>query len=366
MSVLLRLAAVSAALTLATASPVSAAPLDFPVRVQDGFTHPDPPRVDAASWILYDETAGIVLESMASDEARPMASITKIMTALLTLELADLDDTVTVSMEAATTGGQAIGLVAGERLTVNALFKALMVRSANDAATALAEHIAGSVEAFVVMMNQRASELGMERTHFLNPHGLDADGHYSSAADMLRLAQEAMTHEEFRDVVRSRVLVFPDTPDGRSRVGINTNLLLGSYHGVLGVKTGLTPRALSTMVSSAERHGRTLYAVVLGSPANSGHFADVSTLFDYGFYRLGIYGALTSGAEYLSALPGSVAEAASIEALLHLTGQGLAGGLTGVEGDTVPAPVINRRPETPPSTPLDALTFWWRQLTGTR
>lgn len=359
---LARTVAVAAALTLAVALPAAAAPLAYPVRAHDWLPTPGPPQPSAPSWILYDETAGVVLASHAPDEARSMASITKIMTGLLTLELADLDDMVTVSARAESTGEKEIGLVAGERVSVGALFKALLIHSANDAATALAEHISGSVEEFADLMNQRAEQLGMTRTRFANPHGLDAQGHHSSAQDMLLLAREAMAHPAFRDVVRSKVLVFPDAPDGQRRFGSTTNLLLDGYHGVLGVKTGFTGRALLTMVGSAERDGRTLYAVVLGSDGVRGHFADVSMLFDYGFDRLSIYGTLLAAGEGPLT---PVAEAAAIEALVHLAGQGLAADLPPPASVEPPQPpVINRHPETPPEGPLEAMVFWWHRLVG--
>ena len=173
----------------------------------------------------------MVLGSSGASDQRPMASTTKIMTGLLVLENADLDDVVTISQEAADTGGQEIGLIAGEQMTVGSLFRALMVRSANDAAAALAEHISGSVDGFVQLMNDRADEMGLENTSFANPHGLDAPGHYSSAGDLLTMAREAMTHPEFADVVRSRVMVMTPAPDGTQRVGISTNLMLSSYDG---------------------------------------------------------------------------------------------------------------------------------------
>ena len=249
------------------------------------------------------------------------------MTGLLVLENASFDEVVTVSQEAADTGGQEIGLVAGEQFTVGALFRALMVRSANDAASALAEHVAGSVPEFVDLMNQRADELGLENTSFANPHGMDASGHYSSARDLLTLARLAMEHPEFAEVVRARAMVLPDDPEGSPRVGISTNLMLSSYEGMLGVKTGLTPQALFTFVGAAEREGRRLYAVVLGSPENFGHFIDARALLDYGFRDLGFYGDALTGSEYEASMarvdPDHLVTMSQVETYLHLAGQGL-------------------------------------------
>ena len=180
-----RSARVLASLVAATfllAAPASAAPFSYPAPTFETFPETGPPSVSAPAWILYDDSIDLVLASWAADEPRSIASTTKIMTGLLVLENASFDEVVTVSQEAADTGGQEIGLVAGEQFTVGALFRSLMVRSANDAASTLAEHVAGSVPEFVDLMNQRAEELGLENTSFANPHGMDASGHYSSRA----------------------------------------------------------------------------------------------------------------------------------------------------------------------------------------
>ena len=222
------------------AAPVSAAPFTYPAPVLETFPAPDPPAVTAAAWILYDESTDTVVAELNADEERAMASVTKIMTGLLAIERSEPDEMVTVSQRAADTGEKEIDLVPGETVAMDALFKALMIHSANDAATAIAEHISGSVEAFVDEMNQRAAELGLTHTSFANPHGLDAEGHYTSARDLLNLGRVAMDHPEFTEVVKAKTLVFPPAPDGTPRTGSSTNLMLWSYPGAMGLKTGFT------------------------------------------------------------------------------------------------------------------------------
>jgi D-alanyl-D-alanine carboxypeptidase len=302
-----------------------------------------------------------------------MASITKIMTGLLAFERSDLDDIVTVSTRAADTGEREIELVAGEQVTLKALVKAAMIHSANDAATAIAEHVGGSLEGFVEMMNERSRELGLTETHFANPHGLDAPDHYSSARDMLDLALVAMSHPEFADIVRSRMVVFPDAPDGSQRIGTTTNLLLGDYEGAGGIKTGFTSRALLTYVATAEREGRRLYAVVLGSEGRRAHFSDARALFDYGFVELGIYGVVASGKPYASIQirvePGPLVATTNIESLVQLASQGI---MTDPPASLVDPPeppppsveVVGRHAESTSDSIWTAFTFWWTQAIG--
>ncbi len=368
-----RVAALVAILSLPLALPAAAAPLTFPVRIQEGFPTPDPPEITAATWILYDEAGETVLASHLPTQERSMASITKIMTGLLAFERSNLDDIVIISKRAADTGEREIDLVAGEQVTLNALVKAAMIHSANDAATAIAEHVGGSLEGFVEMMNERARELGLTETHFANPHGLDAPDHFSSARDMLNLALVAMSHQGFADIVRSRMVVFPDAPDGSQRIGTTTNLLLGDYEGAGGIKTGFTSRALLTYVATAERGGRRLFAVVLGSQGRRAHFADARALFDYGFNQLGIYGIVATREPYVSIQtrvdPGPLVATANIETLVQLASQGL---LTDPPASFVAEPeppppsveVVNRHAESTPDTLWAALTFWWSQVSG--
>ena len=367
------IAALVATFSLLLALPAAAAPLTFPARAQEGFPTPNPPEITAATWILYDESSDTVLASHLPTQERSMASITKIMTGLLAFERSNLDDIVTVSTRAADTGEREIDLVAGEQVTMKALVKAAMIHSANDAATAIAEHVGGSLEAFVGMMNERARELGLTETHFANPHGLDALDHYSSARDMLDLALVAMAYPEFADIVRSRMVVFPDGPDGSQRIGTTTNLLLGDYEGAGGIKTGFTSRALLTYVATAEREGRRLYAVVLGSEGRRAHFSDARALFDYGFVELGIYGVVASGKPYVSIQtreePGPLVATTNIESLVQLASQGLMTDppVSLVDPPKPPPPsveVVSRHAESTSDSVWTALTFWWSQVIG--
>lgn len=369
-----RVIALAIAVIVAIALPAAAAPFVFPTMDNDGFPiDTDPPAVSAASWILYDETTDMVLAEWDADTRRPMASITKIMTVMLALENGGVDDEVLVSEVAAGQGGQEMDLVAGESVTLGALVRAAMVRSGNDAAAAIAEHIGGSVDGFVAMMNERAVELGMDNTRFANPNGLDASGHYSSARDMLVLSRQAMSMPEFEELARSRVLVFPDTPDGAQRTATNTNRILNSYEGVIGVKTGETPNAGLTYVGAAEREGRRLFAVVFRSVGERSHFTDAITLYDWAFKELGIQGTLALGIPYepiADRVTGSpLLVEANVESILHTAAQGVTADPPKPPGDgqlPLPPPEIDitRHPDPAPDSVLSTLTYWLGLVTG--
>jgi len=352
----------------ALALPLGAAPLTYdpPTRV----SFPDEasvPTVTAKSWIVYDDSSGTVLASWNADERRAMASVTKIMTGLLALEHSTMDEMVTVSANAAATGEQEIELVAGERLEMGALFKSLMVHSANDAATAVAEHIAGSVPAFVDLMNDKAAELGLANTSFANPHGLDASAHYSTARDLLSLGLAAMEVPEFADTVRSKIVVIPPDPDGNFRRGMTTDLMLGSYDGAIGVKTGFTAQAQLTYVGAAERNGRRIFVVVLGSEGRRGHFADATLLLDWAFDEFEYLGQLSVGGQYVPRLrwtdPDPVVVQGQVETFLHLSNVGL----TLDEPrppvavpEEEPPPIVEtvRKPGAPPDSIGESLFYW--------
>ncbi|HEY8340025.1 MAG TPA: D-alanyl-D-alanine carboxypeptidase family protein [Egibacteraceae bacterium] len=239
-----------------------------------------PPPVTAAGAVVYEPAADALLYDKAARTPRPMASTTKIMTVLLALEAGTLDDTVTVSPHAAAVGripgASTLDLEAGQTLPMRSLLAGLVLRSGNDGATAVAEHVAGSEEAFVARMNARAAELGLEQTAFVDPTGLSDDpAHHASPLDLAKLAEEAMRHEAFTEWAGAASLQVPGLPPMTNR-----NLLLQRYAGATGVKTGYTSLAGNTLVASAERDGRTLYAVVLGSQDS---FADTTALLDYGF-----------------------------------------------------------------------------------
>lgn len=285
---LIRLVAFLAALTVSTlwfAPPVHAAPLVIPAPPREGIPVPNDPPVTADSWVLYDADAELVLGSSAVDVERPMASTTKIMTAIVALKYGDLTDRVRISAEAAAVGEAEVGLVTGERVTLGRLLTALVVRSANDAAMAVAQHIGGSVDGFVEMMNREAESMGLGDTHFTNPHGLDTENHHASSADLLEMSLVAMSYPEFRERAALLEAEFPDAPDGTPRHLEATNLMLETYPGTIGVKTGYTGEAGLVFAAAAVREGRTLFAVVMGSEGQRAHFADAGVLFDWGYER---------------------------------------------------------------------------------
>jgi D-alanyl-D-alanine carboxypeptidase len=269
-------------IVLSSALPAVARPL-APHRPEQGWFIPAPPTVDSPSWILYDGTMGAEIASFDPDSRRAPASTTKIMSALVALRAVDRDEEVTVSTRAADAGEAEVGLLAGERFPLWLLVQAMMIRSANDAAVAVAEHIGGSLEGFVDLMNERALELGLENTHFANPHGLDATDHYSSARDLLTMTLAAYEMPGFAQLVRTQSLTFPVGPDDINRDVSSTNRLLNDYEGAIGVKTGFTNQAGLVLVGGAERNGHTLFVVVMGTNGSGGHFSDAATLLDYGF-----------------------------------------------------------------------------------
>jgi len=228
----------------------------------------------AVSAILVDAGSGEVLYEQNADQKMLIASTTKIMTALVAIREGTLSDTVTVSKAAAYTEGSAMYLAAGERLTLETLLYGLMLCSGNDAAVAVAEHVGGSVEDFVAMMNETAGELGLNSTSFANPNGLDHENHYSTARDMAILAGEAMKNATFRRIVSTKSVSI----GGRSMT--NHNKLLSAVDGCIGLKTGYTRAAGRTLVSCAERGGHRLIAVTL---QDGNDWADHRALFDYGF-----------------------------------------------------------------------------------
>lgn len=257
-------------------------PSPFPSTLQTPPPTTIVPQVRAAAAVLADLDTGRVLFAANADQRRPVASITKIMTALLVLERADPADVVTVSETAAgprVAGISGLGLVAGERIRVEELLYALLLQSANDAAEALAEHVSGSVEAFVDQMNARGASLGLLRTRFASPNGLDDEG-YASARDLVRLTRAAFAVRGFGEVVATRFHTVR-SPSVGPRTIQNRNALLWLYPDAIGVKTGFTTPAGFCLVAAAEREGERLIAVVLGEPGEP--FSDAAALLNYGF-----------------------------------------------------------------------------------
>jgi D-alanyl-D-alanine carboxypeptidase len=239
------------------------------------------PAVRARAFVLADEETGQVLLERSSSRPRPMASTTKVMTALLTLERLPQRRVVAIGPGPVAVGGESLRLRVGERLTVRQLLLALMLKSANDAAAALAEAVDGSQAAFARRMNRRAAALGLRATRFVTPHGLDRPGHHTSARDLARLWEVAMRRADFRALVATRRAAIPG--GGLLRRFPNRNQLLFTYRWTEGGKTGFTSQARRCLVASASRGGRRLVAVALGS---LDAFTDVHALFEYGFNAL--------------------------------------------------------------------------------
>ena len=240
-----------------------------------------PPRVTGRSYVVENGVTGEVLLARNARERVPIASITKLMTVLLTLEHTRPNDTVVVSPEAAEVGESSAGLRAGDRLTVRELLEAALIQSANDAADALAIYVGhGSESRFVAMMNARARKLGLRDTHFVRPDGLDAPGHVSSARDVTLLARILMHRPLVRQIVRQRGATISG-----DRSLHTWNDLLYSYPGIFGVKTGHTSAAGWSQVAAARRRGVTIYATLLGSPDRGTRDADLAELLDWGFAR---------------------------------------------------------------------------------
>ena len=241
--------------------------------------------LDAPSALLMEKATGTVLFAKDEHTPREGASVTKVMTLLLTMEAIDsgalsYDDTVTGSAHAASMGGSQIWLKEGEQMCAEDLIKAVCVVSGNDAAVALGEHLAGSEEAFVERMNARAKELGMNDTHFLNCTGLPAEGHVTSAYDIALMSRELILHHPD---IRRFTTIWMDSLRGGESLLVNTNTLVRFYPGATGLKTGSTSSAKYCISATAEKDGMELIAVVLGGSTSDKRFADAKTLLNYGF-----------------------------------------------------------------------------------
>lgn len=253
--------------------------------------------IKAKSVVLMEPNTGKVLYEANSDEKLPPASITKIMSLLLVMEAIDrgditLETVVTASEHACSMGGSQIWLEPGETMTVNDLLKAAVIASANDACVALGETIAGSEEGFVALMNERANELGMTNTHFVNCTGLDAEGHLTTAYDVAVMSSALIKH----DLIKDYSTVWMDTlRDGKSEL-VNTNKLVRFYEGTTGLKTGTTSTAKYCLSATAERNGLELVAVVMAGESSNDRFGGAKKLLDYGFANYN-YSSIDAGLE---------------------------------------------------------------------
>ena len=249
--------------------------------------------VNAPSAILMEESSGQVLYELNADEKLPIASVTKTMTMLLIMEALDagkisLADMVTTSEYAASMGGSQVFLEVGEQMTVEDMLKAIVVASGNDAAVAMAEHIAGTESAFVEMMNNRAKELGCTNTHFINCNGLDeTTEHYSTARDVAIISCQLLKHPKFTEYST----IWMDTLRGGEFGLSNTNKLIRFYKGANGIKTGSTSIAKYCLSASAKRDGMQLVAVILAAPTTADRFSSATRLLDYGFANYSVVNA---------------------------------------------------------------------------
>jgi len=247
-----------------------------------------PPNLRCTAAVLIDPGTRQIMFSHNGDQPRPPASLTKMMTGLLVAEAGNLDRTVVVSERAAAVGETSMNLTAGERIKLRHLLLGAMLSSANDAATACAEAVAGSVEEFVALMNRRAEELGLENTHFENPHGLHSDGHISTAEDLSRIALQVMGRAELRPIVRMQEAIVPWPGRPYDRKLINRNRLLELWDACDGIKTGYTRQAGRCLAASAYVDNWRLICVVLDS---EDAWSDARTLLEWGFdnfYKVGL------------------------------------------------------------------------------
>jgi len=251
------------------------------------------PGVSAASAVLIEQKSGRVLFEKEAHTKRRIASITKIMTAILAIESGKLNRYVKVSEQATHAEGSSVYLKPGEKIKLNDLVYGLMLRSGNDTAVAIAEYVGGSVGGFAYLMNQKAREIGMYDTHFANPHGLDDhENHYSSAYDMAILMRYAMQNETFRKISGTKVYRAPNPTEEWDRVWKNKNRLLSKYKYATGGKTGYTKRAKRTLVTTATKGDMSLIAVTLNGPDD---WNDHISMYENGFRGFDMAEVLTKG-----------------------------------------------------------------------
>lgn len=239
----------------------------------------DEPTLNSRIAVAYDRKSGEVIWGKDENKRTAMASTTKIMTAIVTLENCDLTQTVTISKKSAGTGGSRLGLKADDKITMNDLLYGLMLKSGNDAAVAIAETVGGSVEGFAELMNEKAKELKLENTHYVTPHGLDDPEHYTTAVELAKLADYALQNETFAKIVNTKN--YTVTINGYPKSISNTNELLGYLEGVNGVKTGFTNNAGRCLVTSVNRNGFEIITVILQADTKKFRTADSIKLIEY-------------------------------------------------------------------------------------
>ena len=242
--------------------------------------------LSAEAWMLVEDSTGFIISQKNADEKLFIASITKMMTCLLVLENGNLDDTVCITKDVFIVRDSWVKI--GDSYRLGDLVYEMMMMSDNNAAYAIAQHIAGDTLTFYNMMNEKAQYLGMDSTHFASPNGMPNDDNYSSASDLVRLSRYCMCDSLFADIVGTAEKDIP-LLDGRHLPCMNTNLLLTSYDGCIGIKTGYTRQASGCLASAATRDNTTLFLVLLGSRGRSLRFKESVILLDYGFKAIRAY-----------------------------------------------------------------------------
>ena len=241
------------------------------------------PTINSRAYVVIDRKSNTILIGKNENQKKKMASTTKIMTALVVIEHTNLSDTVEISKKAASTGGSRLGLKTGDTISVSDLLYGLMMRSGNDAAVALAEYVSGSISNFAELMNHKALELGLTNTHFVTPHGLDEDEHYTTAYELALLSNYALNNEIFAKIVGTKNYTIQI--NGYPKALTNTNELLGALNGVYGIKTGFTNGANRCLVTACKRGNMDIICVVLGADTKKYRTTDSIKLIEYSFHN---------------------------------------------------------------------------------
>lgn len=239
------------------------------------------PTINSRAAIVYERSSGKILYGKEENEKRKMASTTKIMTAIVVLENTNLDDIVTISSKAAGTGGSRLGLHKDDKISIQDLLYGLLLCSGNDAAVALAEHTGGDLSNFANMMNSKATSLGLSSTHFVTPHGLDDDNHYTTAYELALITNYALKNETFAKFVKTKTYTI--SINNHPKTLSNTNELLGNLDGVYGVKTGFTNGANRCLVTAVKRNNMDIICIVLGADTKKDRTKDSINLINYSF-----------------------------------------------------------------------------------
>lgn len=239
------------------------------------------PTINSRAAIVYERSSGSILYGKSENEKRKMASTTKIMTAIVVLETANLDDIVTVSSKAAGTGGSRLGLHKDDKISIQDLLYGLLLCSGNDAAVALAEQVGGNISNFANLMNNKATSLGLSSTHFVTPHGLDDDNHYTTAYELALITNYALKNDVFANLVKTKVYTI--SINNHPKTLSNTNELLGNYDGVYGVKTGFTNGANRCLVTAVKKDNMDIICIVLGADTKKDRTKDSINLINYSF-----------------------------------------------------------------------------------